>query len=100
MLVHCYAGVSRSTTILAAYLMRKNSWAMKDVLALIKKERRFINPNRGFTKQLRRFDNQIRGIGTSDLSDKIMPGKEKSYLEKVRVESRGRESIVLGKTTF
>lgn len=30
-----------------------------------------------------------------------MPGKEKNYLERVRLESRkGRDAIVLGKTTF
>ena len=55
-LIHCYAGVSRSTTILTAYLMRKNSWAMREVLELVKKQRPFINPNKGFKSQLRKFE--------------------------------------------
>ncbi|KAG2209251.1 hypothetical protein INT47_005543 [Mucor saturninus] len=55
LLVHCLAGVSRSPTIIAAYLMATQKLRYKAALALIKQTRPFINPNPGFLNQLRLF---------------------------------------------
>ncbi|KAF7730602.1 phosphatase [Apophysomyces ossiformis] len=55
LLVHCLAGVSRSPTVVAAYLMKKRRLRVKEALALIKQSRPFINPNPGFIKQLRLY---------------------------------------------
>ncbi|KAI7907130.1 protein-tyrosine phosphatase-like protein, partial [Cokeromyces recurvatus] len=52
-LVHCLAGVSRSPTILTAYLMMTQKLRWKAALALIKRTRPFVNPNLGFINQLR-----------------------------------------------
>ncbi|KAI9314209.1 crystal Structrue of A mitogen-activated protein kinase Phosphatase, Skrp1, partial [Dichotomocladium elegans] len=52
-LVHCLAGVSRSPTIVSAYLMNKRHIHPKAALALIKQKRPFVNPNPGFMDQLR-----------------------------------------------
>ncbi|KAI8971469.1 protein-tyrosine phosphatase-like protein, partial [Mycotypha africana] len=52
-LVHCLAGVSRSPTILTAYLMSKRRMRWKAALALIKQKRPFVCPNPGFINQLR-----------------------------------------------
>lgn len=60
-LIHCYAGISRSTTILTAYLMRKNQWTCRETLAMIKKIRSVIGPNRGFMAQLRKFEASLNG---------------------------------------
>jgi protein-tyrosine phosphatase len=54
-LIHCLAGVSRSPTIVAAYLMYKRKWRYKQALALIKQTRPFVNPNPGFIEQLKLF---------------------------------------------
>ena len=53
-LVHCMAGVSRSATLVAAYLI---STGMTDVEALshIQMRRPCINPNKGFRIQLQNF---------------------------------------------
>lgn len=51
-LVHCTEGISRSATIVAAYLMwRKRETAAK-ILTYIKHKRPKINPNEGFLHQL------------------------------------------------
>lgn len=54
-LVHCMAGVSRSTTIVAAYLMSNNGLSVQTALKHIKTKRPRINPNQGFIQQLHRL---------------------------------------------
>ena len=51
-LVNCFAGISRSTTIVVAYLMYKNKWSVKESIDFVKTKRYFINPNYGFVCQL------------------------------------------------
>jgi len=50
--IHCMAGVSRSTTMLSAYILESQLGSTEETLALIKQKRSFINPNRGFREQL------------------------------------------------
>lgn len=54
-LVHCFAGVSRSTTIVIAYLMQELGMGLTDSLMYVRKQRYFINPNDGFRRQLQAF---------------------------------------------
>lgn len=54
--VHCFAGVSRSATIVISYLMKKFQWSLSQALALTKKKRKYINPNPGFMRQLRKYE--------------------------------------------
>ncbi len=54
--VHCLAGVSRSATIVVAYLMYKYKLSLKEATEYVKNKRKVINPNRGFVKQLQIFD--------------------------------------------
>lgn len=51
-LVHCSAGVSRSASIVTAYLMKEKNMSVKEALAYIKKRRSRINPNSGFINAL------------------------------------------------
>jgi dual specificity phosphatase 12 len=51
-LVNCFAGVSRSATIVIAYLMYKNKWSFEDAITFVKSKRNIINPNYGFVCQL------------------------------------------------
>lgn len=50
-LVHCTAGVSRSATIVVAYLMRKHRQKLQTVLKHVKEKRR-IEPSENFIDQL------------------------------------------------
>jgi dual specificity phosphatase 12 len=54
-LVHCVAGVSRSATIITAYLMRLKQIRFKAALAMLKRVRPFVSPNDGFLEQLRLY---------------------------------------------
>jgi len=54
-LVHCYAGISRSSTIIIAYLMQLYQWSMEQSLDYVRQKRSIIEPNDGFIKQLDSF---------------------------------------------
>lgn len=47
-LVHCAAGVSRSATIVIAYLMRTKGMGFQEAMNFVKKRRGVICPNYGF----------------------------------------------------
>ncbi|OMJ89281.1 hypothetical protein SteCoe_8578 [Stentor coeruleus] len=55
-LIHCNAGVSRSGSILVAYLMASNKIDYKQALRMAKNSRPCIDPNPGFAKQLNSLD--------------------------------------------
>jgi protein-tyrosine phosphatase len=59
-LVHCQMGVSRSTTIVAAYLMKKLDISAQQALHYISRERPQINPNAGFRQQLLDYERELR----------------------------------------
>lgn len=51
-LIHCICGVSRSTTILLAYLIKTYKYTPLQALNVVKKKRNIVNPNNNFMKQL------------------------------------------------
>jgi protein-tyrosine phosphatase len=57
--VHCAAGISRSATLVAAYLMRVNKWTAYEALSLLKEKRPCIRPNDGFLEQLLLFEKNL-----------------------------------------
>ena len=57
--VHCYAGVSRSATIIIAYLMQEHGMSYLDAMQHVRKCRWFINPNDGFKRQLQTFNREL-----------------------------------------
>ncbi|XP_054273104.1 dual specificity protein phosphatase MPK-4 [Macrosteles quadrilineatus] len=55
-LVHCYFGVSRSATIVIAFMMKKYSLTYSEALERVKSQRRFVGPNAGFQAQLELYE--------------------------------------------
>ncbi|CAG5037831.1 unnamed protein product [Parnassius apollo] len=54
-LVHCHFGVSRSATIVIAYIMAKYNLSFEEAFSYVRNRRRFINPNPGFISQLKEY---------------------------------------------
>ncbi|XP_066479802.1 dual specificity protein phosphatase 15 [Tiliqua scincoides] len=54
-LVHCLAGVSRSTTIVLAYIMAVTQLNWREALEAVKVVRPVANPNPGFRQQLEEY---------------------------------------------
>uniref|UniRef100_A0A8C6V0Q2 Dual specificity protein phosphatase 26 n=1 Tax=Neogobius melanostomus TaxID=47308 RepID=A0A8C6V0Q2_9GOBI len=57
-LVHCHVGVSRSATLVLAYLMLKQNLTLVEAICLVK-ENRGVIPNRGFLRQLIDLNRQL-----------------------------------------
>ncbi|KAL8162304.1 hypothetical protein V2J09_013793 [Rumex salicifolius] len=55
-LVHCFAGVSRSAAVTTAYLMRSEHLSCEDALESLKQSCKFVCPNDGFLHQLKMFE--------------------------------------------
>lgn len=60
-LVHCGSGSSRSSTICAAYLMRKHAWPARRALMFLVERRSKVCPNEGFWRQLCAFE-EVLGL--------------------------------------
>ncbi|KAL3831705.1 hypothetical protein ACJMK2_023425 [Sinanodonta woodiana] len=58
-LVHCNAGVSRSATIVIAYLMQFREMKYQEAFNYLKEKRPAICPNEGFRTQLLQFEKQL-----------------------------------------
>jgi len=58
-LVHCFAGKSRSTTIMISYLIKYHKMTVDQALKTIREKRSVAQPNMGFLKQLRLYEKKI-----------------------------------------
>ncbi|XP_023179247.2 dual specificity protein phosphatase MPK-4 [Drosophila hydei] len=54
-LVHCYFGVSRSSSAVIAYMMKRHGLDYQPAYELVLAKRRFVQPNAGFVAQLKLF---------------------------------------------
>jgi len=64
-LVHCQQGISRSASIVIAYLMREHKLSYDDALQLLKSKRSCVKPNSSFEKTLREWQKDSRQQGRS-----------------------------------
>jgi len=57
--VHCQMGMSRSVTIVIAYLMKHKIMSFKDAFTLVKGIRKIAQPNPSFIKQLENYEKKL-----------------------------------------
>lgn len=62
-LVHCNAGISRSATIVLAYLMKAKAMSLNDAFTYLRSKRPSSFPNPGFMIQLKTFEDMLGGEG-------------------------------------
>ena len=53
--VHCYMGISRSSSFVIFYIMKEEKWDYETCYNYVKKRRSCIEPNYGFEKQLKDY---------------------------------------------
>eukprot|EP01114_Cavostelium_apophysatum_P005593 TRINITY_DN16783_c0_g1_i1.p1 TRINITY_DN16783_c0_g1~~TRINITY_DN16783_c0_g1_i1.p1 ORF type:complete len:347 (-),score=87.76 TRINITY_DN16783_c0_g1_i1:166-1206(-) len=59
-LVHCAMGISRSSAIAVAWLMKENNWDLQTTIDYVKSHRSCIKPNPGFLEQLKVFEADLK----------------------------------------
>jgi protein-tyrosine phosphatase len=59
-LVNCYAGISRSSTFIIAYLMNKYNMNLDDAYSFVINKRLIIKPNSGFLKILKSYEEYLK----------------------------------------
>jgi len=59
-LVHCYAGKSRSPTIIIAYLIKYQKMTLNECYDLLNKKVEFLSINSGFMDQLKRYESELK----------------------------------------
>jgi len=67
-LCHCMAGVSRSATIVIAYIMTRRDMSLKDSIDYVRRRRPAICPNPGFMHQLCELEKTTRNTTTSTVA--------------------------------
>ncbi|XP_059144831.1 dual specificity protein phosphatase 3-like isoform X2 [Physella acuta] len=80
--VHCVQGVSRSATLVIAYLMIKHHMTVQDALRLVRSKRE-ICPNPGFLQQLCDLNEQLKKSG--HFKERLVgdnPGEDKDRIVK------------------
>ncbi|KAF8647848.1 hypothetical protein AX16_006516 [Volvariella volvacea WC 439] len=66
-LVHCLAGISRSSSIVTAYLMTKCDMRLKEALGVVIRARPAACPNPGFIRQLKELEKKVYGDFTLEV---------------------------------
>mmetsp|Transcript_2051 Transcript_2051/g.5687 ORF Transcript_2051/g.5687 Transcript_2051/m.5687 type:complete len:238 (-) Transcript_2051:26-739(-) len=76
-LIHCAAGVSRSSTMVIAYLIKYQDLTLDAALARVREARPSAKPNEGFFVKLMRFQAQLTG----PLSDEYRRSLISNYIQ-------------------
>lgn len=70
-LIHCWGGVSRSATIVIAYIMVKEKKSLDEALQFVRQKRSMIRPNPGFMAQLELFEKCLKYYFENTKGEKI-----------------------------
>ena len=84
-LIHCFAGKSRATSFLLAYMIKVKGINLKDGLDMIWKVRSIAAPNPGFMIQLKALEKNVLGV-TSECE--VMQGMWKEKLDALKKQKK------------
>jgi predicted protein tyrosine phosphatase len=66
-LVHCRSGVSRSSTIILAFLIKSMGMRLYDAFFLLRSKRSIVTPNIGFMDKLLKLEMAVHGVTSVSL---------------------------------
>jgi atypical dual specificity phosphatase len=58
-------GISRSATVICAYLIATTKMTAREALAAVREKRGMVSPNMGFLRQLEEYATEVQGGGRS-----------------------------------
>jgi protein-tyrosine phosphatase len=70
-LVHCAGGISRSSTLVCAYLMWEHGWTRRQAIEYVTTRRKIIDPNDGFMDQLLLFEGVLAKLKESQQNGEV-----------------------------
>ncbi len=70
-LVHCYAGISRSASLVISYLMKYLNMTFREALTHCRKSRPQVNPNNGFRAQLMEYGGLLDSMSMIQYSNDL-----------------------------
>eukprot|EP01117_Protostelium_nocturnum_P006239 TRINITY_DN2252_c0_g1_i1.p1 TRINITY_DN2252_c0_g1~~TRINITY_DN2252_c0_g1_i1.p1 ORF type:complete len:326 (-),score=61.22 TRINITY_DN2252_c0_g1_i1:36-1013(-) len=81
-LIHCAAGISRSSTLTIAYLMQTMGFSLSEAYKYVRERRPIISPNDGFTRQLQVYQElECNLMNASDEQREFLNGYKKTTVE-------------------
>ncbi|CAD8047841.1 unnamed protein product [Paramecium primaurelia] len=97
-MVHCYAGISRSATVVLGYLMQHFEWNFDRAYQILWCLRKQILPNEGFIKQLRVYEQILKkenDINNNDykkeISNNSQVTRQNQFLKQIEQEIEERQ---------
>ena len=69
-LVHCHGGISRSATIVTAFVMKSQDLGVDEALGYVKSKHSHAFPNSSFLRQLKEFELILKGVTESEAASK------------------------------
>ncbi|XP_063257436.1 dual specificity protein phosphatase 22 isoform X1 [Prinia subflava] len=98
-LVHCLAGVSRSVTLVVAYIMTITDLGWEDALSVVRVARSCANPNMGFQRQLQEFEKHDVDQFRQWLKEEYGENSSQDLQEAKNLLSKYKEQAELHQTT-
>ena len=94
--VHCAEGISRSSTIVMAYFIKKFKWSYVEAYNFVSDKSSFVNPNKTFEKQL--IEYHLR-INTKVFTDKRFKKTDRRHATntKIRIEQKEKRVRLISK---
>ncbi len=84
-LINCYAGISRSSSILAAYLIYVYNLSVVEAVSYLQQQRSIVRPNDGFLQQLYSFQAYIADpINRRELD--LTVGRQVALYQELRIK--------------
>jgi atypical dual specificity phosphatase len=95
-LVHCQRGVSRSASVVLAYLMAARGLSRDEAYKLAKRRRRVVDPNVGFWRQLKDYETSLSTRSGDGDRDGNPPSSEPKFDSSWCVQSLASYSLSSG----
>ncbi|RWS09647.1 dual specificity protein phosphatase 14-like protein [Dinothrombium tinctorium] len=86
-LIHCMAGVSRSSTLVIAYLIKHRRMTLREALIQVKQKRSCVRPINAFLKQLMQFEKQVLGTNSIHMSISLKMASKLKHLISILEEN-------------